>query len=207
MTNDTDNAFGPKPVTEIDGQQTEWLVPMDAPERVGDRHANTAKAPLVATASVVDLPELPGLSNEPEPDPTPTPSTTPTPTPSPTTDDTAAARGVESTVCNAAVESKGHCNDGESTGTLVEVEAKISLGKYDGDTHVLSGAIRPQLPRTEVLLQRRTSSGWITVAADRLNRHYRFALKESLSSGRYRVLWEQQDPSIARSDLRFRFTG
>lgn len=76
----------------------------------------------------------------------------------------AAARGVESTVCNAAVESKGHCNDGEST-------------------------------------------GWITVAADRLNRHYRFALKESLSSGRYRVLWEQQDPSIARSDLRFRFTG
>lgn len=78
---------------------------------------------------------------------------------------------------------------------------------YDGDTHVLSGAIRPQHPRTEVLLQRRTSSGWITVAADRLNRHSRFALRESLSSGRYRVLWEQQDPSIARSDLRFRFTG
>ena len=61
VTNDTDNVMLPKPITEIDGQQTEWLVPMAAPARVGDRYANTAKAPLIATPSMINLPDLPGL--------------------------------------------------------------------------------------------------------------------------------------------------
>ncbi|MPZ67926.1 MAG: hypothetical protein GEU71_00155 [Actinobacteria bacterium] len=275
VTNDTDNLMLPKPITEIDGQQTEWLVPMAAPARVGDRYANTAKAPLIATPSMLDVPELPGFSNEPEPEPTPTP--TPTPSPSPTTDDTpqpadpgdgaavtidasdtlvpyrgkvvlsgtvtreagctapvvvelyrrtmddrlskidtvvpdgsdnwkASAKGTESTVYSAAVESKGNCSDGESDGALVEVEAKISLGRYNAETRILKGSVRPRHTRTEVLLQRKVKGGWTTVATDRLNRRSDFALKESLRPGRYRILWEQQSPTNARSVLRFRFT-
>ncbi len=79
VTNDTDNAFGPKPVTEIDGQQTEWAVPQTKPERVGDTYANTVKVPLIATPYF-----LPGGSSQPDPEPSPTASPTPTATPTPT---------------------------------------------------------------------------------------------------------------------------
>lgn len=128
VTNDTDNAFGPKPVTEIDGQQTEWLVPMEAPERVGDRYANTAKAPLIATASLANVPGLPGTPSPGEipllpnprptfgpglppdgpalpglpgggnPEPEPTPSPDPSPDPSPTTPPVPGAPGDRATV-------------------------------------------------------------------------------------------------------------
>ena len=48
-THDSDNAFGVKPTTEIDGQQWQWAVPTEAPANVGDAYANTVKTPLVAT--------------------------------------------------------------------------------------------------------------------------------------------------------------
>ena len=50
VTGDTDNAFGPKPVTEIDGQQWQWAAPTPEPMNVGDRYANTVKTPLVPIA-------------------------------------------------------------------------------------------------------------------------------------------------------------
>ena len=50
ITNDTDNAFQPKPVTEIDGQQWQWAVPTAAPVSVGDAYANTVKTPLAVVA-------------------------------------------------------------------------------------------------------------------------------------------------------------
>ena len=50
ITGDTDNNFGPKPTTEIDGQQWQWAAPTEQPGAVGDGYANTVKAPLVAVA-------------------------------------------------------------------------------------------------------------------------------------------------------------
>jgi hypothetical protein len=52
FTNDTDNAFGPVPLTEIDGQQWQWAVPTEAPTNLGDRYANTVKTPLLAVTSM-----------------------------------------------------------------------------------------------------------------------------------------------------------
>lgn len=51
-THDSDNAFGVKPTTEIDGQQWQWAVPTAAPQNVGDAYANTVKDPLVATTGL-----------------------------------------------------------------------------------------------------------------------------------------------------------
>lgn len=51
VTGDTDNAMAPVPVTEIDGQQWQWMVPTAAPANVGDAYANTVKVPLIATAT------------------------------------------------------------------------------------------------------------------------------------------------------------
>jgi hypothetical protein len=51
VTNDTDNAFAPVPLTEIDGQQWQWAVPTETPTNIGDRYANTIKTPLVPVAS------------------------------------------------------------------------------------------------------------------------------------------------------------
>jgi hypothetical protein len=51
VTNDTDNTFSPAKTTEIDGQQWQWAAPTEEPTNVGDRYANTAKAPLVAVAA------------------------------------------------------------------------------------------------------------------------------------------------------------
>jgi hypothetical protein len=48
---DTDNGTVPESLTEIDGQQFQWAAPTNAPENVGDRYANTAKAPLVPLAT------------------------------------------------------------------------------------------------------------------------------------------------------------
>ena len=52
VTNDTDNAFGPKPTTEIDGQQWQWAAPTESPTNVGDVYANTVKVPLVPVAAL-----------------------------------------------------------------------------------------------------------------------------------------------------------
>ena len=52
FTNDTDNSFSPERTTEIDGQQWQWAVPTEGPRAVGDAYANTAKVPLVATATL-----------------------------------------------------------------------------------------------------------------------------------------------------------
>lgn len=49
LTGDTDNAFSPAPLTEIDGQQWQWMVPTREPENVGDAYANTVKVPLLTT--------------------------------------------------------------------------------------------------------------------------------------------------------------
>jgi hypothetical protein len=46
FTNDTDNAFTPLELTEIDGQQWQWAVPTAQPTNVGDAYANTVKVPL-----------------------------------------------------------------------------------------------------------------------------------------------------------------
>ncbi|HWL65088.1 MAG TPA: Ig-like domain repeat protein, partial [Actinomycetota bacterium] len=57
ITGDTDNAMSPAKTTEIDGQQWQWAAPTEQPMNVGDRYANTVKAPLVA--SVVTTPNTP----------------------------------------------------------------------------------------------------------------------------------------------------
>lgn len=51
VTGDSDNAWAPVPVTEIDGQQWQWLVPTKKPENIGDAYANTVKVPLIARAT------------------------------------------------------------------------------------------------------------------------------------------------------------
>ena len=80
VTNDTDNATLPKPVTEIDGAQWQWAVPTETPEAIGDAYANTVKIPLVAAAVV--QPSTPQAPPSSTPTPTPTESTaSPTPTP------------------------------------------------------------------------------------------------------------------------------
>ncbi|MFT5575414.1 MAG: hypothetical protein ACI89D_000931, partial [Bermanella sp.] len=47
FTHDTDNAFSPAPVTEIDGQQWQFMVPTDTPQNVAEPYANTVRARLV----------------------------------------------------------------------------------------------------------------------------------------------------------------
>jgi hypothetical protein len=51
FTGDTDNAFTPKPVTEVDAQQWQFAVPTASPTNVGDPYANTVKFRLVPTAT------------------------------------------------------------------------------------------------------------------------------------------------------------
>lgn len=46
-THDSDNAFGPKPVDEIDGQQWRFSVPMDKPTNVVQAYGNNVTAKLV----------------------------------------------------------------------------------------------------------------------------------------------------------------
>ena len=67
-THDSDNAFGVKPTTEIDGQQWQWAVPTAAPANVGDAYANTVKTPLVAVAgSQASTPAQEPDPEDPEP--------------------------------------------------------------------------------------------------------------------------------------------
>jgi glycerophosphoryl diester phosphodiesterase len=48
-THDSDNLFVEgKPLTEIDGQQWQFMVPTERPRNVGDRYANVVRAPLQA---------------------------------------------------------------------------------------------------------------------------------------------------------------
>ena len=68
VTSDTDNTFSPAKTTEIDGQQWQWAAPTAAPTNVGDRYANTAKAPLVPVA--VKQASTPGEETPDEPAPT-----------------------------------------------------------------------------------------------------------------------------------------
>ena len=51
FTNDTDNAFSPKPVTEVDAQQWQFAVPTVEPHAVGQPYADAIVAPLVAVAT------------------------------------------------------------------------------------------------------------------------------------------------------------
>ena len=50
VTGDTDNAFGPKPSTEIDAQQWQFAVPTAEPAPVGERYAQSVRAKLIAVA-------------------------------------------------------------------------------------------------------------------------------------------------------------
>ena len=52
FTGDTDNAFSPASLTEIDGMQWQWAVPTSGPQNVGDRYANTVKTPLVPVVAL-----------------------------------------------------------------------------------------------------------------------------------------------------------
>lgn len=54
FTGDTDNAFTPKPVTEVDAVQYQFAVPTAAPASVGDPYANTVKFRLVPAATPQD---------------------------------------------------------------------------------------------------------------------------------------------------------
>ena len=67
-THDSDNAFGVKPTTEIDGQQWQWAVPTAAPANVGDAYANTVKTPLVpVVGSQASTPAQEPEPEDPEP--------------------------------------------------------------------------------------------------------------------------------------------
>lgn len=70
ITGDTDNAFTPLPLTEIDGQQWQWAVPTEAPRNVGDAYANTVKTPLVPIVNV--QPNAPGEGDVDPEEPAPT---------------------------------------------------------------------------------------------------------------------------------------
>ena len=63
FTSDTDNAFSPKPVTEIDAQQWQFAVPTAAPEAVGEPYANTVRAKLRTRA--VEQASEPGPADPP----------------------------------------------------------------------------------------------------------------------------------------------
>ena len=87
FTNDTDNAFAPKPLTEIDGQQWVWAVPTARPTNVGDAYANTVKVPLVALTRTGESAAGATPSSSPSPSPTTVPGPDPipgSPRPSPT---------------------------------------------------------------------------------------------------------------------------
>jgi cephalosporin-C deacetylase-like acetyl esterase len=61
VTHDTDNAFVMgKPLTEIDGQQWQFMVPTAQPTNVGDRYANVVRAPLQAVVVPLTAP-VPGV--------------------------------------------------------------------------------------------------------------------------------------------------
>ena len=62
-TGDSDNLFSPAPVTELDGQQWQFAVPMDAPRNVGESYAQVIRA----RSRVVAAPQ----PNEPQPCPPP----------------------------------------------------------------------------------------------------------------------------------------
>jgi predicted acyl esterase len=47
---ETDNAFAPVPVDEVDGQQWAFPVPMSEPANVGERYANVVRVPLARAA-------------------------------------------------------------------------------------------------------------------------------------------------------------
>jgi hypothetical protein len=64
FTGDTDNAFSPAKLTEIDGQQWQFAVPTAQPTNVGDPYANTVKTPLVPLA----LPQANAPGEDPEPE-------------------------------------------------------------------------------------------------------------------------------------------
>ena len=62
FTSDTDNAFSPVELTEIDGQQYQWAAPTAAPANVGDMYANTVKfalRPVAVSQANVAAPEEP----------------------------------------------------------------------------------------------------------------------------------------------------
>lgn len=61
VTGDSDNAFSPAPVTEIDGQQWQFAVPLDAPRNVGESYAQVVRAKSKAVAVA--------QSNQPQPCP------------------------------------------------------------------------------------------------------------------------------------------
>jgi hypothetical protein len=51
FTGDSDNAFQSKPVTEVDAQQWQFVVPTPAPTNVGEAYAQDIRVPLVVTAT------------------------------------------------------------------------------------------------------------------------------------------------------------
>jgi hypothetical protein len=51
FTHDSNNAFSPAPITEIDGQQWQFMVPSSAPKNVAAPYANTVRSRLVPAVS------------------------------------------------------------------------------------------------------------------------------------------------------------
>jgi hypothetical protein len=47
FTQDSDNALSPAPITEIDGQQRQFMVPSAAPKNLAEPYANTVRSRLV----------------------------------------------------------------------------------------------------------------------------------------------------------------
>jgi cephalosporin-C deacetylase-like acetyl esterase len=56
FTHDSDNAFTPAPVTEIDGQQWQFMVPTGTPENVAEPYANKVRARLVPVVTPLTAP-------------------------------------------------------------------------------------------------------------------------------------------------------
>lgn len=50
FTHDSDNAFTPAPLTEIDGQQWQFMVPTSTPQNIAEPYANTVRARLTPIA-------------------------------------------------------------------------------------------------------------------------------------------------------------
>jgi poly(3-hydroxybutyrate) depolymerase len=58
FTHDSDNAFSPAPVTEIDGQQWQFMVPTDTPQNVAEPYANTVRARLIPVVTPLTPPAV-----------------------------------------------------------------------------------------------------------------------------------------------------
>jgi hypothetical protein len=86
------------------------------------------------------------------------------------------------------------CAPGSEVTTAVDVAARIRVWvpKPCRAGRVVSGRVRPDQPRTRILLQRRLGGRWVSVARRRLDHHSAFGFRLPSCTGRWRIVWPRQ---------------